>query len=407
LAATLFDRPQTRWVRIAISALVWAVALAVTVSLASQIDRAVFVFFWGAVLFAAWYSGFWTAFVSSAAAVLAVNYFMLEPRHALSMPTSSDLLMIGIFVLNSAAVSALTSRLAAERKRTAQHAKELETYASQLQQQQIELENQTEEAQALSEELEEANEELQARSEQVEAANRAKSEFLTTMSHELRTPLNAIGGYVDLLEMGIRGSINDAQREDLERIRRSQQHLVALISSILNYSRLDAGQMDYRITDVQVHELLHSVGTMIEPQARAKSITFEVALTATNGNALVARADRDKLGQVVLNLLSNAVKFTPAGGRVVLEAALRDGHPDVEIRVRDSGLGIADENRSTIFEPFVQIGRSLTNPQDGTGLGLAISRDLARAMGGDVTVESELGAGSTFTVRLPCGGQLS
>ena len=229
-----------------------------------------------------------------------------------------------------------------------------------------------------------------------EAANRAKSEFLATMSHELRTPLNAIGGYVDLLIEGIYGPVPDAQQEVLNRIRRSQHHLLTIITDLLNYSRIEAGQIAYAVERVPVVAMLDTVAAMIEPQALRKGVAYERGHCPPEA---VACADRARTEQVLLNLLSNAVKFTPAGGRITVScAALGDR---VALRVQDTGPGVPTEKLESIFEPFVQLGRALNRPHEGTGLGLAISRDLARAMGGDLRAESEPGAGSTFTLLLP------
>jgi len=228
-------------------------------------------------------------------------------------------------------------------------------------------------------------------------ANRAKSEFLASMSHELRTPLNAIGGYTDLLVMGLRGPITDEQRADLERIRRGQQHLLAVINDILNFSRIDGGQMEYVIGAVRLAEVLESVAQLIDPQAKAKGIEFMLANCPPDE---FIWADRVKTEQILLNLLSNAVKFTDRGGRVAVRCD-GDDEATARITVSDTGTGIAPDQLERIFEPFVQVGRSLTSTREGTGLGLAISRDLARAMGGDIRVESALGIGSTFTLTLP------
>lgn len=231
---------------------------------------------------------------------------------------------------------------------------------------------------------------------EVEAANRAKSEFLAAMSHELRTPLNAIGGYVDLLLLGVRGPLSDNQREDLQRVRRSQQHLLAIINDLLNFSRLEAGRVNYDIVQTPVAPLVDEVCTMVEPQAAGAGIELRWEPCSDR----IALADRAKVGQILLNLLTNAIKFTPEGGSITV-SCLAEPSSTVHIRVRDTGIGIAEDQLESIFEPFVQVGRSLSSSHEGTGLGLAISRDLARGMDGDLTVRSVPGKGSTFTISLP------
>ena len=227
-------------------------------------------------------------------------------------------------------------------------------------------------------------------------ANRAKSEFLAVMSHELRTPLNAIGGYVELMELGIRGPITEDQRLDLARIRKSEQHLLGLINGVLNYSRIEAGAVRYSLSDVNVDEVLCTCEALVAPQVRAKKLELRYAGCDL---ALAVKADAEKLQQIVLNLLTNAVKFTPAGGRIELDGVAADR--EVHIRVRDTGRGIVADQLAHVFEPFVQVDSQLTRTQEGVGLGLAISRDLARGMGGDLTAESTPGVGSEFTLTLP------
>jgi PAS domain S-box-containing protein len=227
-------------------------------------------------------------------------------------------------------------------------------------------------------------------------ANRAKSEFLAAMSHELRTPLNAIGGYTDLIAMGVRGPVTPDQLEDLQRIKRSQQHLLGIINDLLNFSRMEAGQIAYEYSAVPVSSVIEGVGHMVEPQAAVKDLKLTVQSCPPD---VVAWADKPKVEQILLNLLANAVKFTNQG-TVTLNCG-RVGDQHVEVTVTDTGVGISSDHLERIFEPFVQVGRSLTLGHQGTGLGLAISRDLARAMGGDISVSSEIGKGSQFRLTLP------
>jgi signal transduction histidine kinase len=239
---------------------------------------------------------------------------------------------------------------------------------------------------------------LDRRASDAEHANAVKAHFLASMSHELRTPLNAIGGYVDLIAMGLHGPVTDAQRNALDRIRRSEQHLLGLINEVLSYAKIESGRTQLTPDRVVLAQVIDDVLSLATPQAVAKGVAISTRPTVVDGCELEVFADREKTRQIVLNLLSNAVKFTRSGDRIDVRCE-RDG-ARVRIIVSDTGIGIPADQLPRVFEPFVQVEHAST-PQEGTGLGLAISRELARAMGGDVTVESELGAGSSFTLILP------
>ena len=241
-----------------------------------------------------------------------------------------------------------------------------------------------------------AERELREAREQAESANRAKAEFLTMMSHELRTPLNAIGGYAQLLSLGVRGPVSPEQQLDLERIDRSQRHLLSLINDILNFAKIEAGHVAFDIRAVPLRPLLRSVEPLIGPQLRARDIRYT---DSVDGCDALVLADEEKARQVMLNLLSNAIKFTPPGGSIAVTCAVDER--DVRVTVTDSGIGIAPEKLGAIFEPFVQVERNFASTHEGTGLGLSISRDLARRMGGELAVTSALGAGAAFTLTLP------
>jgi signal transduction histidine kinase len=244
----------------------------------------------------------------------------------------------------------------------------------------------------------EARREAETARAEAEAANRAKSEFIANMSHELRTPLNAIAGYVELLEMGLRGAVSDAQRVDLRRIQQNQRLLLALINDVLNFAKLEAGHVEFETSNVSVHEVLSAMESLVMPQLMGRSLSYEYKPANPK---LTVFGDREKLQQVVLNLLANAIKYTGNHGKIELSTS--EAGDCVLIHVRDTGRGIPADKFETIFEPFVRIDTGYSRPTEGTGLGLAISRDLARAMGGDLTVASTLGKGSTFTLKLPRG----
>ena len=219
-------------------------------------------------------------------------------------------------------------------------------------------------------------------------ANRAKGDFLAAMSHELRTPLNAIGGYAQLIEMGGRGPVTEAQRIDLLKIQRSKNHLDSLVGEVLSFAKLGSGRIEFRVRDVGVEKLLDEVVEMVTPQLEQKQLRL---LPITMLHGLAISADEDKTRQILLNLFANALKFTPQGGTISVAVSERAGV--VAIAVADTGMGIAEDQFERIFEPFIQAERALNPSDQGVGLGLAISRQLSRAMRGDLHVASAVGQG--------------
>ena len=257
-------------------------------------------------------------------------------------------------------------------------------------------EQRADELRSLTDQLSAKTAELERRTKEAESANRSKGDFLAAMSHELRTPLNAIAGYAELMQAGVSGPLTDAQHDQLERIQRSQRHLLGIINDILNFSRIEAGKVSYEVEPVRVQDLVDDVEPMVRPQALKKDLRMEIPRCPPG---LLARGDRAKIEQILVNLLSNAVKFTPERGKISLVCSAEGDR--VRLAVIDTGIGVPEDQMEAIFAPFTQLGRSLASPKEGTGLGLAISRDLARAMGGDLAVESAEGKGATFTLTLP------
>ena len=241
--------------------------------------------------------------------------------------------------------------------------------------------------------------ELRDATERAEQANRSKSDFLATMSHELRTPIGAMTGYTDLILEGIYGPISDAQRLHLERVKSVGRHLLDIVEEILLFSRVEAGREETHVTDVDAFKVARDAVSVVAPMARAKGLELKASIPE---GAVQSRTDEVKVRQILINLLGNAVKFT-GRGEVSLTASLDDQRDLIVFEIRDTGPGIASANLGRIFEPFTQLESTYSRTQSGTGLGLPVSRRLARMLGGDLTVESEPGKGSTFTASIARG----
>lgn len=241
------------------------------------------------------------------------------------------------------------------------------------------------------------NQQLERKNEELADASKLKSQFLANMSHELRTPLNSIIGYSELILDGMYGPLTEKQQDRLEKVHRNGKNLLALINDILDLSKIEAGRMELDLQEVAVPEVIEQVMSVVQPLAQEKGLILQSKIAP---NLRPVKADPDRLRQIILNLLSNAVKFT-AEGSVAVEAGVSSDGRCLELKVIDSGIGIAPELHEVIFDEFRQADSTSTREFGGTGLGLAISRRLSRLHGGDIIVESASGKGSTFTVTIP------
>ena len=231
--------------------------------------------------------------------------------------------------------------------------------------------------------------------DEAEASNRVKNMFLATLSHELRTPLNAIIGFSDLLLQGLAGPLVDEQMNQIEIINRSGRTLLSLISDLLDISRIEAGKLVLEMQPVSLPQVVEQQWQSVEIQAHAKRLSIE--LRPGPADAMV-QADPQRLRQIVGNLLSNAIKYTDQG-TVSVECTV--GESNATVWVRDTGIGIPDDHRTLLFQPFHRATCARSRTREGTGLGLAICDRLLREMGGEIGYESALGAGSLFWFTLP------
>ena len=256
----------------------------------------------------------------------------------------------------------------------------------------------------LTAELTATNRQLELRNREIERANRLKSEFVASMSHELRTPLHTVIGFAELMAEELEGPLNEKQKRFIGHIHKDSLHLLELINDVLDLSRIEAGRLELRLETFDMTAAVEEVLATIRPQTTAKSLNLGASLP----HGILLHADRVRFKEILYNLLSNAVKFTPKGGRIHVDAAIREGF--AELSVSDTGVGIPAEEQASIFDKFYQVGSTTRGVREGTGLGLAITKQLVEAHGGRIWLQSEPGRGSRFhfTIPLeeaPCGSR--
>jgi signal transduction histidine kinase len=364
-------------------------ALALSDGLSSGLAHAPFVFCYVAVALSALYGGLGPALLSTFVGIVGVSYLLLPPRHTMRIERPADVLSVIAFTVVAVAVSSLTNSLRRALWRAARLA-------------------QLHEAQTI--ELTNSNSALDQARKQAEAASEAKSRFLGMVSHELRTPINAALGYADLLAENVAGPLTEQQRGYVVRILDANRHLASLVGDILDVMTSESGRLTVVREAGDVTQPVEEALSLVRPHADARGVDLVYARPPDDA-PVPYLGDVDRVRQVVLNLVTNAIKFTERDGRITVtcgttnqptpDAAIRDGREWTYVRVEDTGCGIRPEHLRMIFEPFVQAPNGGNNYHSGgTGLGLAISRQLARLMGGDVSVRSTPGAGSTFTLWL-------
>ncbi len=250
----------------------------------------------------------------------------------------------------------------------------------------------------LAQRVAERTADLRAANEKLAKANRLKDEFIANMSHELRTPLNAILGMSEALQEEVYGPLNERQIRSLHNIEESARHLLALINEILDISKIEADKLELDIGLVAVESVCQASLRLIDKEAQKKRLQVSLSIDST---VTLLQADERRLKQILVNLLNNAVKFTPEGGAIGLEVVDDAEQEMIHFTVWDTGVGIPQENIELLFQPFVQLDGSLARRHEGTGLGLALARRLVELHGGGISVKSEVGKGSRFTVSLP------